>query len=135
MKIEIKAHNFTVSDGLRAFVNHRLALGLRRHRERIRQVTVRLADINGPRGGIDKHCTVQIALYHLPDVLIEDVEADLHQAISRAADRASRTVTRRLARQQDRDSRAAELADSDVLDIEPSRWIPPNPATSRSAMY
>ena len=61
---------------------------------------VRLSDINGPRGGEDKCCHIQVALAHLPDVVIEDTEADLYAAIDRAADRAAHTVGRRLMRKR-----------------------------------
>jgi len=36
----------------------------------------------------------------LPDVVIEDIEADLYIAIDRATDRAGRTVVRKIDRQQ-----------------------------------
>lgn len=121
MKTDIRAHNFTLSPALRYHVNHRLAISLRRHRDRIARVSVRLADINGPRGGIDKHCQIQITLFHLPEVLIEDVEGDMYQAISRAVDRASRLVARRIERAHDQ---LASHVDSDFLNIEASLWQP-----------
>jgi len=42
-----------------------------------------------------------VKLPHHPDVVIEDTEMDLYAAIDRAADRAGRTVGRRLSRQRD----------------------------------
>ena len=46
-------------------------------------------------------CGVRITLTGAPEVLIEDTEADLYVAIDRAADRAGRTVARRLERSRD----------------------------------
>jgi len=66
----------------------------------IQRVIVRLSDINGPRGGADKCCHIQVVIAHLPDVVIEDTKADLYAAIDRAADRAGRTVGRRLMRKR-----------------------------------
>jgi len=63
---------------------------------------MRLSDINGPRGGLDKCCHLQVKLDRLQDVVIEDIEADLYIAIDRAANRAGRTVRRRLDRRRDR---------------------------------
>jgi ribosome-associated translation inhibitor RaiA len=60
---------------------------------------MRLSDINGPRGGVDKHCHLQVVLKGLPDVVIEDTEADMYVAINRAVDRAGRTVVRKINRQ------------------------------------
>jgi len=62
---------------------------------------VRLSDINGPRGGLDKRCGIEIRLKGASAVAIEDTEADLYVAIDRAAERAGRTLDRRLARQRD----------------------------------
>ena len=58
---------------------------------------VTLSDLNGPRGGIDKRCLVQVKLDGLMSVVVEDVQSDLYTAINRAAGRAGRTVMRRLA--------------------------------------
>ena len=70
-----------------------------------------LSDINGPRGGADKRCHLQVLLAGLPDVVIEDVEVDLYIAINRATDRAGRTVVRKIDRQQTliRQNRPLEL--------------------------
>jgi ribosome-associated translation inhibitor RaiA len=59
---------------------------------------MRLSDINGPRGGVDKCCRLQVVLDGLPDVVVEDIETDLYVAIDRAASRAGRTSRRRLTR-------------------------------------
>jgi ribosome-associated translation inhibitor RaiA len=79
-------------------VLHRLHFALWRFHERVSRVTVRLSDLNGPRGGVDKACRVRIRLHGMTDIRIEDAEEDLYVAISRAADRAGRTLGRRLHR-------------------------------------
>ena len=101
MQIEIQARSFTLSDALREHIQRRLGFALSTHDEHIQRILVRLSDINGPRGGDDKQCHIQVLLSQLPDVIIEDTEADMHVAIDRAADRAGRTVGRRLSRQRD----------------------------------
>ena len=65
---------------------------------RVRTISVRLSDVNGPRKGVDKRCLLRVRLAQGPQVVIEDVQSDLYAAIGRSADRASRTVARRLAR-------------------------------------
>jgi len=101
MKTEIQARNFKLTEGLNAHINRRLGFALSNSDDYIQQVIVRLSDINGPRGGEDKCCHIQVVLPGLPDVVIEDTESDLYVAIDRAADRAGRTVNRRIARQRD----------------------------------
>ncbi len=100
MHIDIQARNFTLTDALRNHTKRRLGYALSARDDHIQRIIVRLSDINGPRGGLDKCCHIQVALAHLPDVVIEDTEADLYAAIDRAADRAGRTVGRRLMRKR-----------------------------------
>jgi putative sigma-54 modulation protein len=96
MQIDIQARNFPLTDALRNHTKRRLGFALSARDDHIQRVIVRLSDINGPRGGVDKCCHIQVAIARLPDVVIEDTEADLYAAIDRAADRAGRTVGRRL---------------------------------------
>jgi putative sigma-54 modulation protein len=103
MQVDIQALNFALTDALRHHIERRLAFALSARDEHIHRVTVRLTDINGPKGGRDMCCHIQVALKGLPDVVVKDTEADLHAAIDRAAERASRTVIRQLERKVDRE--------------------------------
>jgi ribosome-associated translation inhibitor RaiA len=76
------------------------ALGARN--DQIQRVVVRLTDINGPRGGKDICCHLQVSLAKQADVVIKDVEEDLYMAVDRAAGRVSRAVARQLARRSRR---------------------------------
>ncbi len=100
MQIDIQARQFTLSDALRDHTENRLHAAMSCCKEYIRKVVIRLSDINGPRGGVDKHCLLQIVLIGLPDVVIEDTEADMYVAINRATERAGRTVIRKINRQK-----------------------------------
>lgn len=101
MHIDIHTHGFTLTPGLREHVEKRLAYALSHGDGSITRLSVRLSDINGPRGGDDKRCLIEARLKQAPAVVIEDVEADLYVAIDRAAERAGRTLARRLARQRE----------------------------------
>ncbi len=101
MQIDIQTRNFPLTNALRGHVKRRLGFALSTRNEHIQRVKVRLSDINGPRGGEDKCCHIQVIIPHLPDVVIEDTEEDLYTAIDRAVDRAGLTVGRRLTRQRD----------------------------------
>ena len=101
MQIDIQARNFSLTHALRGHIERRLSFALSTRDEHIQYVIVRLSDINGPRGGEDKCCHIQVVLPKLTDVVIEDIEEDMYMAIDRAVDRAGRTVGRRLSRQRD----------------------------------
>ena len=102
MQIDIQARNFSLTDALRNHIERRLSFALSSRDDYIQRVMVRLSDINGPRGGTDKCCHIQVVLPQLTDVVIVDTEVNLYTAIDRAADRAGRTVGRKLARHRDR---------------------------------
>jgi len=101
MLIDIQARNFSLTQALREHIKRRLGFALSSRDEHIQRIVVRLSDINGPKGGEDKCCHIQVILPKLSDVVIEDTEVDMYVAIDRAADRAGRTVGRRLDRQRD----------------------------------
>jgi ribosome-associated translation inhibitor RaiA len=86
----------------------RLRFALTRTSDRIKRVVVRLGDTNGPRGGADKFCRMQVYLKHAPPVLIEETGADLYAAIDRVAERAGRSVAKRVDRRRE-DVRRARL--------------------------
>ncbi len=100
MQITIQARNFSLTDALRNHAERRLRSALTCCNNQIHRIDMNLSDINGPRGGADKRCHVQVVLVGLPDVIVEDIEADLYVAIDRATDRAGRTVVRRVERRQ-----------------------------------
>jgi ribosome-associated translation inhibitor RaiA len=100
MQIAIHTNGFTVTEALREHVAGRLGHAFGCCVDRVSRIVVRLSDINGPRGGVDKRCRIQVRLATLTDVIIEDTEADLYVAIDRAAQRAGRVAERHLARKR-----------------------------------
>lgn len=100
MQIDIKTQSFSLTEALHSHARRRLQYALSSFDEHIQRVVVRLSDINGPRGGRDKRCRLQLVLAGLPDVVVEDTQADLYVAIDRASDRAGRTLLRRLDRRK-----------------------------------
>lgn len=100
MRMTIQASGFAMTDALRAYTEQRLACALGWSGPHMRKLAVWLSDINGPRGGVDKRCKIQVQLGGGRDVIIEDTEADLYAAIDRAAERADRAVVRQLERQR-----------------------------------
>jgi len=97
MRIDIQARGFDLTEGLRERTERRLLFALSWASQDVRAASDRLPDINGPRGGNDKHYCIEIRLPGI-QVVIEDTEADLYLAIDRAVDRTERTVAHRLKR-------------------------------------
>jgi ribosome hibernation promoting factor len=101
MQIEMQARNFSLTQSMRRYIERRLGFALGTCCRNVRRILVRLSDINGPRGGNDKRCHLEVILPGQAAVVVEDTEADLYVAINRATSRAARTVMRRLGRRRD----------------------------------
>ena len=89
------------TDALRRHAERRLGFALGRFDNRLDTVTVRISDLNGPRGGVDKQCRIHLRLLRRPPLVVQGTEADAPAAIDRAADRAARAVARELANDRD----------------------------------
>lgn len=98
MNITIQAQGFELTEALRQHTMRRFDSA--RWTRDVQQIQVRLSDVNGPKGGADKRCQVQISLANESDVIIENIEDDLYLAIDRACARTKRTVTKRLERRR-----------------------------------
>jgi putative sigma-54 modulation protein len=57
--------------------------------------------VNGPRGGEDKRCCIQVVLPGAQKIVIEDTEDNVYLAINRAVDRAERSIARCLQRRRE----------------------------------
>ena len=108
MRIEIQTRGFELTAGLREHAERRLQFALSWAGNEVRAVRVSLFDVNGPRGGNDQRCRIEIPMRGLAEVVVEDGEADLYVAIDRAADRAERTLARRLGRLREHRQRRQE---------------------------
>lgn len=98
MRVAIQSNGFVMTIALRMYTEQRLAAALGWARHHMRKLAVSLSDINGPRGGVDKRCKIQVQLSGGREVIIEEREADLYAAIDRAVDRADRAVVKQVER-------------------------------------
>ena len=98
MNVDIQSLGFTITGALSDHVRRRLRFVLTRQSDRIERDVVRLGDENGPRGGVDKFCRIQVRLIDAPVACIEDIGPDLYAVIDRATDRVGRVVVKHLDR-------------------------------------
>jgi ribosome-associated translation inhibitor RaiA len=100
MTLDIRGH-LKPTAAIKEYVERRIGFALGRFSSRVKTVTVRLDDANGPRGGADKTCQIAVALAaprgEVP-VVVEEVHGDLYAAISLAATRVGRVVGREIER-------------------------------------
>ena len=100
MNIEIRTRGFSLTPGLRTHVERRLEFALDRHAERVARVRVTIGDVNGPRGGEDKRCRVEVRLRGGGAVHATVVDADAYVAVGAAAHRVGRAVVRAMHRER-----------------------------------
>lgn len=94
MELAVRTRNLPLTPPMEALVRRRLGFALGRHTSEIRRVDVELADINGPRGGVDKRCRVDVTLSHGGTIRAESTDLLVRNAIDGAARRVSRRVAR-----------------------------------------
>jgi ribosome-associated translation inhibitor RaiA len=109
MRIRIATQNLSLTSGLRELVHTRMQFALGRFAHRIADVVVRFEDVNGPRGGPDLRCHVQLALRPRGEVNVSAVAGRPGAALSAAAQRACRCVRSRVRRRWMLRRRAREV--------------------------
>lgn len=102
MNLDIRSRGFDLTGPLRIHTERKLAFAVSRFAPHIGTITVRLEDLNGPKGGEDKRCRMDARLEGQQAVVAEAVDADLYTAIATAAERLGRAVARSLSRSLDR---------------------------------
>ncbi len=101
MNVKIQARGFELTEALQEYAQRRVDFALSWYRAEIQSLEIRLSDVNGPKGGRDKRCAIQLRLRGEPSLRVDDVETNMYAAIDRAVDRCKRTLARRVARLRD----------------------------------
>jgi hypothetical protein len=76
----------------KTYIRQKMERKLAKFSRSIERVSVRLKDINGPRGGRDKVCRIKIVFNGLPTVLIEERSHSTNAAVQRALTKAVRAA-------------------------------------------
>ena len=78
----------------------RVRFALRRLATFVPHAKVQFSDVNGPRGGVDKRCQVELKTDNVGTVVISSLARDWRTALDRSLIRATRVLTRSLQRRQ-----------------------------------
>jgi ribosome-associated translation inhibitor RaiA len=96
-----------LDDDDRTYIRRRLGDKLGKYADHIERVTVRVRDVNGPRGGVDQECRIKVVLSGLPSVVVEHNAASLKPAVTGALTSVERAVRRAVERRRTRPRRGA----------------------------
>lgn len=86
---------------LRALTEQRVRFALKRLTHFVPRAKVQLSDVNGPRGGIDKRCQIEIHTEGAGIVVTSVTAREWHSALNSALTRACTQVLKNLQRQRD----------------------------------
>jgi CBS domain-containing protein len=102
MAAETPAHVRSVGSVLDAadktYLRRKLGRKLGKFAPSIERTSVRVEDVNGPRGGVDKQCRIKVVLTGLPSVVVEERHHALQPALDGALARAERAVRQAIQR-------------------------------------
>lgn len=105
MKIDIRMATKRDSLALRQFAEHALTQKIGGRAERIRSARIRLHDVNGPRGGVDKICQIRLEVAGGGDVSASGEAAGWYEAVTIAVINARTALDRRIGRARERKTR------------------------------
>lgn len=101
MIVEVRSRNLELTPAAEAHFQDQFSKVLSSFGHRVRGVTVRLDDINGPRGGVDKLCRVTVHFTRGGTLVAEGRGENIGQAAAFAATR-TRARVRRWAQMHER---------------------------------
>lgn len=79
---------------IREIVERRASIKLSRFADLIRLADIHIRDVNGPKGGVDIHCRVQLSLERGGEVVAQDQATTPGDAVAGAMERISRRLSR-----------------------------------------
>jgi hypothetical protein len=103
----IRVAGVRLDDDDREYIRRKLGEKLGKYAPSIERVTVRVRDVNGPRGGVDIQCRIKVVLSKLPSVVAEHQAELLQPAFTRTLASAERAVRRTLQRRRSRPIKSA----------------------------
>jgi ribosome-associated translation inhibitor RaiA len=84
----------------RVYIRERLGMKLGKYAMSIERASVRVRDVNGPKGGIDYLCRIKVVLSGLPSVVVSQQAESIEAAVNAALDAVERAVRRTLQRRR-----------------------------------
>jgi ribosome-associated translation inhibitor RaiA len=96
MELSIRTRSVELTDEIRDLVTRRIELALDTFEDRIKSCLVYLMDLNGPKGGVDKICQIDIQVQGVGDLVVREAGSTVAAALSRATRRAKYRVSEAL---------------------------------------
>ena len=98
MKIRLFDGSIKTSQAQHEYIMDKIGAAAGRLKDATCTVDVRLTDVNGPKGGIDKQCSIVVTPPGLATLRVEEHAADYYAAIDAAAATLKKSLARSLER-------------------------------------
>lgn len=96
----IRVLGATLNSRDRDAIARKLGMRLGKFASSIERVTVRVSDVNGPKGGVDHRCVIKVVVSGLPSVVVERRDSALQRAVNAAIGSAALAVRRSVQRRR-----------------------------------
>jgi CBS domain-containing protein len=90
----------TLDQSDRDLIARKLGMRLGKFAPSIERASVRLSDVNGPKGGLDHRCVIKVVLSGLPSVVVDRTDSVLARAVDGAIAAAGQAVRRGVQRRR-----------------------------------
>lgn len=101
MKIDIRIQGIEAEQNLRDHARQRVDFCFSRFGAEVHSVTASFVDMNGPKGGVDIRCRVQVRGPRLGAITLESQQHDPYVALADLVERTQRVVRRQLERRRE----------------------------------
>ncbi len=98
--VHIRAPQVELAAIERDYIRRKLGRKLGKYAGSIERASVRVEDVNGPRGGVDQSCRIKIVLTGLPSIVFEGRNESLNAAVDAALSGVERAARRTLERRR-----------------------------------
>lgn len=100
MQIRVETPSAPAPAEWHGLAERRVRFVMRRLRDQVMHVHVRLADVNGPRGGVDQRCQLSLATQAHGTLVVSATQSDPMAALNAALRRAASALVRQWQRQR-----------------------------------
>lgn len=100
MQIFIRTRSIEITEEMRELIARRLQFALDTFKDRIECVSVHVADVNGPRSGVDKSCRITASVQGLGNILVRSSGSAVLTAVTLATRRLKYRVSEALRQAQ-----------------------------------
>jgi ribosome-associated translation inhibitor RaiA len=91
--VDVRTRGFDLTPPMYRHAIDHIAAKVAKYARVISNLTVRLQDINGPKGGIDKRCRIELTIAGFDPVIIDETDQDAYAAIDVAGERLRKVVS------------------------------------------